>query len=113
MPESLQDSAEGLLGKIAEAFEELLTLSITTAITPLEVVEEDGDWSLKPKAGNSAGGIVTTIRLDQGDVRNAISPDALENPRVLEFHNQQVLVGQKLVADNVKALVDLAKGLAR
>lgn len=111
----IEAKVEGLLGKVGDALDGLLTLNIQTAITPMGVDKPANDeWSLSPKPGNNAvDGITTRIRLDQGDIQNAMSEGALGNSKLMEIHAQQVALSRQIVADNIKALVELAQSLTR
>jgi hypothetical protein len=114
MADDLRAQAESLLTRIGNRLEELLTLEVNTVIAPLVVVAADGnDWSIEPKPGEAAEGVSTVIRLDQGDVRNALSAGAIDNEKLMKLHNDQVALSRQIVADNLKAVIDLAHSLAR
>ena len=79
----------------------------------MAVAVDGNGWSVEPKAGEAADGVSTVIRLEQGDIRNALSAGALDNDRLMKLHNDQVTLSRQIVADNLKAVVELARSLAR
>ena len=114
MADDVQGKAESLLDRIGNALEQLLTLEIQTVLTPVNVAAADnGGWSVTPRLGEAADGIVTIIRLEQGDIHNALSTGAIENAKLMQLHTDQVTLSRQIVADNLKAVVDLARSLAR
>ena len=110
---ALEANVEGLLKKVGEALDGLLTLNIQTVVAPLDVKDAGGEWTLSPKTGNAVEGITTRIRLEQGDIQNAMSEGAISNSKLMEIHNKQVELSRQIVADNVKALVELAQSLIK
>lgn len=114
MAADLRDNVEGLLKKIGNALDELLTLRVQTAITKMDVSKSaNGDWELTPNPGESTEGVLTTIRLDQGDIQNALSVGALDNEKLMSIHTQQVALSRTIVSDNLKALAELAQSLVK
>jgi len=113
MAADLRDNVEGLLKKIGNALDELCTLRVQTAITSMNVDKTNGEWSLAPAPGDQAQGISTTIRLDQGDIQNALSEGALENEKLMAIHTQQVTMSREIVSNNLKALAELAQSLLK
>jgi hypothetical protein len=113
MAEDIHAQVEDLMSKIGDALEALLTLRVETVITPLKVkAVGNGDWAAQPEPGEKAEGAVTIIRLDQGDLKNAISEAAIANEKLMAMHSQQVAMSRQIVADNMKAVVELARSLA-
>ncbi len=111
---AIEAQVDGLLGKIGDALERLLTLDIQTVIAPMGVQKAaDGDWTLSPNPGKAVEGITTRIRLEQGDIQNAMSEGAITNSKLMEIHSKQVELSRQIVAENVKALVELAQSLIR
>lgn len=114
MADDLQDKADSLLTRVGNALEQLLTLEIQTVVAPMEVTGRDnGGWSVVPKPGDATDGITTMIRLEQGDVQNALSTGAIDNEKLMKLHADQVALSRQIVADNLKAVVELARSLTR
>ena len=114
MAQDFQEKAESLLARVGNALEQLLTLEIQTVVTPITVSASDnGGWSVTPQTGQATDGITTVIRLEQGDIHNALSPGAIDNDKLMKLHAEQVALSRQIVADNLKAVVDLARSLMR
>jgi hypothetical protein len=117
----IQTKVDALLEKLGNALEELVTLNVMTMQTSLTVGKDaNGKVILVPKGSSDgtntppdAEGLWTSIRLDQGDIVNMISTGALGNAPLMELHKEQVKLSQQIVSDNIKALVDLARSLAK
>lgn len=113
MADEVRDQAEGLLIRIGNTLDQLLTLEINTVVAPIIVAADGNGWSIEPKTGEAAEAVSTVIRLEQGDVRNALSAGAIDNEKLMKLHADQVALSRQIVADNLKAVVDLARSLAR
>jgi hypothetical protein len=113
----IQDSAKELLKALADGVKELATLRIITAVCPLEIrvkgvagATQDG---IEPKVGEVKDGIVTIIDLVQGDVKNFMTDSIRQDDKksLFDFHASQVTMSRDIIAGNIKALADLARGL--
>jgi hypothetical protein len=114
MADGTQANSKTVLQRIEDALNEVLTLKIKTLVMPLSGNGAAGDdWDVAPVGSSSAEGFITQIRLEQGDITNYMSPGALDNEAMLAFHNQQVAMSRQIVADNLKALHDLAVSISR
>jgi hypothetical protein len=116
--------ADALIRRIEDALQNLVTLRVVTAVTPLRAVAFTADgtpttdpsmmkqWNLLP-TGEAANGMVTEINLIEGDIRNAMSPDfgGEDRKSLREFHLQQVSQSRTIVHDNIQAVLDLARSL--
>ncbi|AQR75249.1 hypothetical protein [Sphingomonas sp. LM7] len=112
MASGIQTNVNTALASVGKALNELLTLRIQTVVTAMTIAQDaDGNWVLQPETGATAEGATTTIRLEQGDVQNFFSTAAIDNPKVMEIHAEQVKLSRQIVADNLKAVADLAKSL--
>lgn len=100
-----------VLQRIENALGNLLTLKIVTIVGPVSVTDDNGSPDLLPVHGSNASGISTTIRLEQGDITNILSEEAFENKALSDYHGQQVTTSRQIVADNLKALLDLARSM--
>jgi hypothetical protein len=112
----IQAKIDSLVGKIGDALERLLTLKVETLIGEMDVVAPDNDkenWTLVPKPGAATVAIKTTIRLSDGDIKNAMTEQASANAKLVELHWQQVAASRQIVSDNLKGLMDLAQSLAK
>lgn len=107
-----QTTVERLLDKLADALDKLVTLEIVTVVATTEVRADGNSWSLEPAAGAAKSAAKTTIRLDQGDITNVLSDGALENEKLMKLHSEQVALSRQIVAENLKALMDVARSLA-
>lgn len=115
MSETIHDKAQALLDKIAAKLGDLTTLRIETAVSAMEVTPDgNGGFSLQPKPG-SAVGAVTEIEFVEGDIAVRLSPEMLEPGRkdLLEFHAARVAESQKIIHDNIAAMVKLLRDLAQ
>lgn len=110
----IQATLDKVLAKLDQAVEQLLTLEVTTVVTAQEVKAgaNGKDWSLSPVAGQVEEALKTTVRLDQGDITNEMTPGALENKALSDFHAAQVALSREIIAGNVKGLADLVRELA-
>ena len=114
MAADLRDKVDELLNKIGDALNDLLTLKVQTAITTMGVDRTtNGKWSLAPAPDDTVEGILTTIRLADGDIQNAFSEGALDNDKLMKIHTDQVALSRQIVADNLKALAELAQSLVK
>ncbi|MDO6416133.1 hypothetical protein Q4F19_17235 [Sphingomonas sp. BIUV-7] len=113
MADEVRDQSETLLARIGNTLDQLLTLEVSTVIAPMTVGVDGNEWSIDPKTGEAAEAVSTVIRLDQGDIRNALSAGAIDNEKLMKLHNDQVTLSRQIVADNLKAVIDLARSLAR
>ena len=113
-PVDTQSKAEKLLARLTETLENLVTLNVETVVTTVSVkVDDKGNWYLEPDPGAATNAMKSSIRLDQGDIQNAISAGALENEKLVSMHEQQVALSRQIVADNIKAVMELARSLAK
>lgn len=108
----IQEKVEALIARVGDALQGLLTLEVQTAVTKMTIKPDGNDWSLEPVTDVNAEGVTTRIRLEQGDIQNALSEGALQNDKLMEMHTQQVALSRQIVADNIQALVTLANSLA-
>ena len=115
MSETIQDRAQAMLDKIAAKLGDLTTLRIETAVAAMEVAPDgNGGFTLQPKPG-SAVGAVTEIEFIEGDIAVRLSPELLEPGRkdVMEFHAVRVAESQKMIHDNIAAMVKLLRDLSQ
>ncbi len=115
MGDTIQTKAQSMLDALAAKLKDLQTLRIETAITPMQVVADgNGGFTLGPKPGD-AQGIVTEIEFVEGDIAVRLSPELLDPARrdILDFHAARVAESQKMVHDNIAAMVALLRDLAK
>lgn len=124
MSDTTSTKAEGLIHRIEEALDKLVTLSVVTAVMPIRTVflKADGSptdvmadarrWELWP-TGGAAEGMVTEINLIAGDIRTTISTGFAGDDRksMRDFHLEQVTQSRTIIHDNIAAVIDLARGL--
>lgn len=113
-----QGKANSLLNTIADKLDQLVTLTVVTAVCDVETVQEDPDsptFICRPKAGASIDAFQTQVNLITGDIENLISRDFATNPAyksLSDFHLAQVTKSNEIVSTNLKAIHDFAVQLS-
>lgn len=105
-----QGKANSLLNTIAEKLDQLVTLTVVTAVCDVETVQEGADGAsffCRPKAGAAIDAFQTQVNLVTGDIENLISRDFASNPAyktLSDFHLAQVTKSNEIVGTNLKAI---------
>ncbi|MBP2291553.1 hypothetical protein [Azospirillum rugosum] len=113
-----QGKANSLLNTIAEKLDQLVTLTVVTAVCDVETVQEDPEsptFVCRPKAGTAIDAFQTQVNLVTGDIENLISRDFATNPAykgLSDFHLAQVTKSNEIVSTNLKAIHDFAVQLS-
>jgi hypothetical protein len=113
-PVSAQDQAESFLDKAMGIVSDLLEVKVVTAVGNAQVTITTVNDSTTTTIGTSEplkSTIVTIVKLADGDVSTIISDDLLANTELRAFHTDQVEKSLKVLPDNLRALVDIAKTL--
>jgi len=96
-----------LLDDVVNALRHAVDLRIITTVcdVTLDKFEEGPTITL----GSPQKTAVTSVDLLQGDIKNAMHPDFMskDDPSLRDFHLQQVKLGQDIVANNLRTLVEL------
>lgn len=117
------DEVNVLLDTIAKKLGQLVTLTVTTVVCPLEIVQLDGagapvaagaaavDWKVAPPPGGAAQAWCTEINLLDGKIRNTLTPQFVTGDLASlgDFHKSQVTQAKDIVHGNIQALIGLAK----
>ena len=109
-----EDGAESFLDKAKHILTDLLEVKVVTAVGDVNIqITTEGDstkTTLKSvKAPQSA--IVTVVKIADGDVTTVISEALLTNTELRAFHSEQLDKSLKVLPDNLRALVDIARTL--
>ena len=112
---------DGVLTKLAAAFEKITTLEVYTVVSDFDIVletksKEPVQIRLQNKGGaggstNAENGLYTAINIFSGDVNNVWNKnfDPVRDKVLLEAHNKNVVLSQEIFAKNLKAVGDLIK----
>ena len=99
--------ADGLLSKIKDSLDNLVTLEIVTAVGSVTQDADSGAPSLDYK--NSSEIYMTKVDLLQGDLTTVV-PDKsafTEDNGMMNYHKERVQEAHTIVKDNIKALEQL------
>jgi ligand-binding SRPBCC domain-containing protein len=116
---------DNLVNKLAQGVTKLVTLTVTTVVCPLTIIEIDAngapvaagaagvDWLIAPPPGGPAQAWRTEINLLDGKIRNTLTDQFASGPltSLADFHKGQVEQAKTIVHDNIQALIDLAKAI--
>ena len=108
--------ADKLLSQLEAAAVSLVTLQVVTVVAPIDLKHSSDEWArweARPQAGSDVAGAVTQLDLVGGDIRTAVSAEfaGAAFADMLAHHHGQVAEGRKIVADNLRAMQELARSL--
>ncbi len=104
---------EGFLDNIKNAFQDLVTLEIITAVGEVELNIKDKKLvATGIKDGENCKTILTKIDLLQGDIQTVYAPEFVtgEYQSLKEFHKNREDQGYKIIQDNIETLKKLFWG---
>jgi hypothetical protein len=118
--EAARENANGFLTKVAAKLDDFTEVRVVTIVGDVPV-------TFKSKGGEKGttvettiedvtiekGALVTIVKLLDGDVTTAIPPAQVENAEVREMHAAQVAESLKVLPENIKSIVEIAKSIMR
>ena len=101
---------KNIFDQLLEAMENALDLRVMTVVTDFQIKDFDSnDKSVTIELEGDQKGLVTSINILTGDVKNIIHNDytGAQNKETRELHQQNVELAREIVANNLKMLGDL------
>ena len=111
MRNATSNANQGILDRLTQAIGNAVELEILTVVSDFQVTDfDDPKKRMQIQLTGEAKGFMTSINLLTGDIRNAVSPEYSDasGDKLAAYHLQQVELGRSIVADNLRAIGDLA-----
>ncbi len=117
--ETTAQKLDNFLSNIVQKIENITTLEIQTIVSEMEVKEtgtgDKKEITVVPKAGTSAEGMISRIKLVEGDIKTYISAQFAggEYQTLREFHMLKESQGQEIIRKNIEVIKNIATTLVK